>query len=90
MHIIAGSGHGKTHTMQYFIAKDMEDVLMADKSLMVIDNRSGLINNILKTRALWPEQIILIDPEDIAYPVSLNLFSVGQDRLQTHNDLERE
>ena len=90
MHIVAGSGHGKTQTMQYFIAKDLEDVARGDKSVVVIDSQGDLINNILKAKTVPPEQIVLIDPEDIAYPVSLNLFSVGQDRLQSYNDLERE
>ena len=90
MHIVAGSGHGKTQTMQYFIAKDLEDVAKGSKSVVVIDSQGDLINNILKAKTVPPEQIVLIDPEDIAYPVSLNLFSVGQDRLQTYNDLERE
>ena len=90
MHIIAGSGHGKTQTLQYFIAKDLEDVAKGNKSVVVIDSQGDLINNILKAKTLPPEQIVLIDPEDIAYPVSLNLFSVGQDRLKDYNDLERE
>ena len=89
-HIVAGSGHGKTQTLQYFIAKDLEDVARGDKSVVVIDSQGDLINNILKAKTLPPEQIVLIDPEDIAFPVSLNLFSVGQDRLKNYNDLERE
>jgi hypothetical protein len=90
MHIVAGSGHGKTQTLQYFIANDLEDVARGDKSIVVIDSQGDLINTILKASILPPEQIVLIDPEDIAFPVSLNLFSVGQDRLETYTDLERE
>jgi hypothetical protein len=90
MHIVAGSGHGKTQTLQYFIAKDLEAVARGDKSVVVIDSQGDLINTILKAKVLPPEQIVLIDPEDIAFPVSLNLFSVGQDRLQNYGDLERE
>lgn len=90
MHIVAGSGHGKTQTLQYFIAKDLEDVALGSKSVVVIDSQGDLINNILKAKTLPPEKIVLIDPEDIAFPVSLNLFSVGQNRLQNYNDLERE
>lgn len=89
-HIVAGSGHGKTQTMQYFIAKDLEAVARRDKSVVVIDSQGDLINTILKAKVLPPEQIVLIDPEDIQYPVSLNLFSVGQDRLETYDPLERE
>jgi hypothetical protein len=90
MHIVAGSGHGKTQTLQYFIARDLEEVARGDKSVVVIDSQGDLINTILKAKVLPPEQIVLIDPEDIAFPVSLNLFSVGQDRLQNYGDLERE
>lgn len=89
-HIVAGSGHGKTQTLQYFIAKDLEDVARGDKSVVVIDSQGDLINTILKARMLPPERIVLIDPEDIQYPVSLNLFSVGQDRLESYDPLERE
>lgn len=90
MHIVAGSGHGKTQSLQYFIAKDLEDVARGDKSVVVIDSQGDLINTILKAKTLPPEKIVLIDAEDIQYPVSLNLFSVGQDRLGGYNQLERE
>lgn len=90
MHMVAGSGHGKTQTLQYFIAKDLEAVARGDKSVVVIDSQGDLINTILHAKVLPPERIVLIDPEDIGYPVSLNLFSVGQDRLETYNPLERE
>jgi len=90
MHIVAGSGHGKTQTLQYFLARDLEDVVRGNKSVVVIDSQGDLINTILKARTLPPERIVLIDPEDITFPVSLNLFSVGQDRLTSYGDLERE
>lgn len=89
-HIVAGSGHGKTQTLQYFIAKDLEEVAQGNKSVVVIDSQGDLINTILHAKTLAPEQIVLIDPEDIGYPVCLNLFSVGQDRLEHYDPLERE
>lgn len=90
MHIVAGSGHGKTQTLQYFISGDLEDVARGDKTIIVIDSQGDLINTILAANVLPPEKIVLIDPEDIAYPVSLNLFSVGQDRLAGYTALDRE
>ncbi len=90
MHMVAGSGHGKTQTLQYFIAKDLEEVALRDRTVVVIDSQGDLINTILKAKVLPPERIVLIDPEDIAYPVCLNLFSVGQDRLESYDPLERE
>lgn len=89
-HIVAGSGHGKTQTLQYLIAKDLPDVAAGAKSVVVIDSQGDLIGNILRAKMLEPEDIVLINPEDIAYPVSLNLFSVGQERLDAYSPLERE
>jgi len=89
-HIVAGSGHGKTQTLQYLIAKDLLDVAAGAKSVVVIDSQGDLIGNILRAKVLEPEDIVLINPEDIAYPVSLNLFSVGHERLDEYSPLERE
>ncbi|MCR8551154.1 type IV secretory system conjugative DNA transfer family protein [Salipiger sp. P9] len=90
LHMVAGSGHGKTQTLQHFIARDLPDVARGDKSVVVIDSQGDLINTLLAARVLPPERIVLIDPEDIAFPVSLNLFSVGLDRLEGYDPLERE
>ncbi|WP_167647439.1 type IV secretory system conjugative DNA transfer family protein [Mameliella alba] len=89
-HIVAGSGHGKSQTLQYFITRDLEEVARGDKTVIVIDSQGDLINNLLRAQTLPPDRIVLIDPEDIGYPVSLNLFSVGQERLADYGDLERE
>lgn len=89
-HIVAGSGHGKTQTLQYFISRDLQDVARGDKTVIVIDSQGDMINTILNAKTVAPEQIVLIDPEDIGYPVCLNLFSVGQDRLEHYDPLERE
>jgi len=90
MHIVAGSGHGKTQTLQYLIAEDLPDVMERQKSVVVIDSQGDLIRTILGAQHLPPEQIVLIDPEDIAFPVCLNLFSVGMERLEDYSPLERE
>ena len=89
-HIVAGSGHGKTQTLQYLIANDLPDVAAGRKSVVVIDSQGDLIGNILRAKVLAPEDIVLINPEDIGYPVCLNLFSVGQERLNGYSPLERE
>jgi hypothetical protein len=90
VHIVAGSGHGKTQTMQYFIARDLGDIIRGDKSVVVIDSQGDLIQTILAAKHLPPERIVLIDPEDIAFPVALNLFSVGQERLQGYSAVDQE
>lgn len=90
LHMIAGSGHGKTQTLQHFIAGDLLGVARGDKSVVVIDSQGDLIRTILAAKHLPPERIVLIDPEDIEFPVALNLFSVGQDRLDSYSALDRE
>lgn len=90
MHMVAGSGHGKTQTIQYLIGCDLEEVRRGDKSVVVIDSQGDLIRTILAADVLSPERIVLIDPEDIEFPVALNLFSVGQERLDKYNALDRE
>jgi hypothetical protein len=90
VHIVAGSGHGKTQTMQYFIARDLADIIRGDKSVVVIDSQGDLIRTILAAKHLPPDRIVLIDPEDIAFPVALNLFSVGQERLQEYSPVDQE
>ena len=95
MHIVAGSGHGKSQTLQYLIAEDLEAVAAGERSVVVIDSQGDLINNIKQLKAFAPgeplhERIVIIDPTDVAFPVSLNLFDVGQSRLEGYDALERE
>ncbi|QXT41150.1 type IV secretory system conjugative DNA transfer family protein [Gymnodinialimonas ceratoperidinii] len=90
LHMVAGSGHGKTQTLQYLIVQDLPHIASGDRSAVVIDSQGDLIKTILKHSGLPPERIVLIDPEDIEWPVSLNLFSAGQERLAGYNTLERE
>jgi len=94
-HIVAGTGHGKTQTLQYLISQDLEEVKKGNRSIVVIDSQGDLINK-LRNLEVFAEggdlhdRICIIDPEDIEYPVSLNLFDVGQDRLKGYEPLQRE
>ena len=94
-HIVAGSGHGKTQTLQYLITRDLEVVSEGKRSVVVIDSQGDLIENI-SNLAIFAEggaladRIVIIDPTDVEWPVSLNLFDVGQDRLAGYAPLERE
>ena len=94
-HIVAGSGHGKTQTLQYLIAKDLEAVAEGTRSVVVIDSQGDLIRNIAGLKVFAPgeplhDRVVIIDPTDVEYPVSLNLFDVGQARLAGYAQLERE
>lgn len=90
--IVAGSGHGKTQTLQYLIAHDLERVATGNASVVVIDSQGDLIRNISRLQffADHPDKLCLIDPTDIEFPVALNLFDVGMDRIRGYSPLERE
>ena len=94
-HIVAGSGHGKTQTLQFLIARDLEAMLDSDRSIIVLDSQGDLIRTIAKLKLFAPgeplhDRIVIIDPNDVEWPVSLNLFDVGIERLSGYAPLERE
>lgn len=71
MELCAGTGHGKTQTLQYFIAQDIN----TDASVVVIDSQGDLIRNISRVKGI-EDRIVLIDPTDLEYPPALNIFDV--------------
>jgi len=94
-HIVAGSGHGKTQTLQYLIGHDLEAVARGRRTVIVLDSHGDLISSIAGLAEFAPggslhERAVIIDPTDVEWPVSLNLFDVGVDRLQGYAPLERE
>ena len=94
-HIVAGSGHGKTQTLQYMIAEDLDAVARGERSVIVLDSQGDLIRNIARLQVFAPggplhDRIVIIDPTDVEYPVSLNLFDVGLERLDRYSQLDRE
>ena len=94
-HIVAGSGHGKTQTLQYLIGQDLDAVAAGERTVIVLDSQGDLIRNISNLAEFAPggplhDRIVVIDPTDVEYPVSLNLFDVGIDRLKGYAPLERE
>lgn len=94
-HICAGTGFGKTQTLQFLINEDLPAVARGERSLVVIDSQDDLINTIKGLKAFAPgeplhDRLVLIDPSDVEYPVALNLFDVGMERVETYDPLRRE
>lgn len=94
-HIVAGSGHGKTQTLQYLIASDLEAVADGNRTVIVLDSQGDLIRTIADLKVFAPgeplhDRVVIIDPSDVEWPVSLNLFDVGMERLSGYAPLERE
>ena len=95
MHIVAGSGHGKTQTLQHLILRDLEAVAAGEASIIVMDSQSDLINTIAGLEVFAPggalaDRLVHIDPTDIEWPVALNLFDAGLERLDQYAPLDRE
>lgn len=93
--IVAGTGHGKTQTLQYLIAQDLERVAEGGASVIVIDSQSDMIRTIAGLKEFGPGggldgKLCLIDPHDIEYPVCLNLFDVNLERVNQYKPLDRE
>ena len=94
-HIVAGSGHGKTQTLQYLIAEDLKAVERGERSVVVIDSQGDLINKLKRLKLFAPgeplhDKIVIIDPKDVEWPVSLNMFDVQLERLDQYSQLDRE
>jgi hypothetical protein len=93
--IVAGTGQGKTQTLQSLICGDLDAVANGKASIVVIDSQGDLIKNIAGLKLFAEGQplhgkLCLIDPTDIEYPVQLNLFALGKERLDTYSKLDRE
>ena len=93
--IVAGSGHGKTQTLQRLILHDLVKVSKGGASIVVLDSQGDLINNI-RNLDIFAEgkplakRLVVIDPTDVEYPVSLNLFDVNMKRINSYSQLDRE
>jgi hypothetical protein len=93
--IVAGSGHGKTQTLQHLIAQDLDKVASGEATVIVIDSQGDMIRTLSHLKAFAPGQamadrLVLIDPTDIDYPLALNLFDVNMERLNRYSPVERE
>jgi len=79
-HILAGTGHGKTQLLQKLILDDIDE----GRGFMVIDSQGDMIRKISMMKIFDPssyesisEKLIIIDPEDVEYPASLNMFALS-------------
>ena len=92
MHVVGGSGHGKTQLLQHLILHDLDQLKAGQGSIIVIDSQGDMLKNILSLRSVgeMADRLIIIDPNDIEYPPALNLFDFGLERLIHFNIVDRE
>lgn len=95
--IVGGTGHGKTQLLQSMIYNDLTTNRTAPPGMVVIDSQGDLIRTLLRLPefdrddpASIADRLILIDPEDVEYPVALNLFAIDHDRIEQYSPADRE
>jgi hypothetical protein len=96
-HIVGGTGHGKTQLLQLMIYRDLLKAAEGKGSVVVIDSQGDLIRTISHLALFDPNQpgsladkLVLIDPDDVAYPPSLNLFDLEMGDLERYDAADRE
>jgi hypothetical protein len=87
-HLVAGSGHGKTQTLQSIIAGDLTG---ADRpALVIIDSQGDMLRKIERLGLFdHNDHLIVIDPEDDWSP-ALNMFDVNRQRHHSYTRVVRE
>ncbi len=92
MHVIGGSGHGKTQLLQHLIFHDLKRV--KPPALIVIDSQGDMLRKIqrldLFTGSPLLDRLVLIDPEDVEFPPALNMFDMTNARLSGYSLSHRE
>lgn len=93
--LCAGTGHGKTNAISTMLQRDLETVAREECSIVLMDSQNQLIPEIASLKLFAPGgplhgKLVHIDPSDIEFPVQLNLFSLGTERLDSYSALERE
>lgn len=93
MHVVGGSGHGKTQFLQHLVFHD----LMRDDppALVIIDSQGEMLRNIQNLELFAPgnplsERLIIIDPEDVEHPPALNMFDIKPPRLGAYSQTIKE
>ena len=96
-HILGGTGHGKTQLLQHLILADIERAQFERRSIVVIDSQGDLIRKLSRLRIFSRNsdrslysRVCLIDPTDIEYPASLNIFDLDRARVDQYGPAERE
>jgi len=94
MHVVGGTGAGKTQLLQNLILFDLESD--DPPALVIVDSQGDLIRNIAHMALFDPEcgrladRLVYITPKDTRYPPALNIFDVNQARLGRYDETTKE
>jgi hypothetical protein len=88
MHIIGGTGAGKTTLIENLI---LHDIRSDDPpSLVLIDPHSDLVRKLTRADLGIEDRLIIIDPRDTQHPPALNIFAVNRERMDEYDEATRE
>ena len=97
MHVLAGTGHGKTQLLQHLIVSDLERDAHDIPSMVILDSQGDMIEALKRLAIFDPDRtgsladrLLIVDPSDVAFPPALNLFDVQSDRLKNYDQRDRE
>lgn len=93
--IVAPPGTGKSTLLQYLISRDLDLVAGDQASIVVMESNRDLIKAIEGLKVFAPGErldgkLVVIDAEDVEWPVALNLFDVGLDDARSYSPAEHE
>ena len=89
-HILAGSGHGKTQTLQHLILSDLQSP--NPPGLVIIDSQGDMLSKVshLGLFEEHDDRLVIIDPRDVEHPPALNMFDVNLERINRYGAADRE
>ncbi|WP_157785801.1 type IV secretory system conjugative DNA transfer family protein [Bradyrhizobium liaoningense] len=93
--IVAPPGAGKSTLLQYLISRDLELVAADQASVVVMESNRDLIKAIEGLKVFAPGErldgkLVVIDAEDVEWPVALNLFDVGIGEMHSYSPAQHE
>jgi hypothetical protein len=93
MHVVGGSGHGKTQLLQHLIFNDLSRP--SPPSLVVIDSQGEMLRKVQQLALFAPgrplsERLIIVDPEDVSHPPALNMFDTKASRHGDYSQAVKE
>jgi hypothetical protein len=94
MHVVGGSGAGKTQWLQTLILHHLEKD--DPPALVIVDSQGDLINRLSHLALFDPDggrladRLVLITPKDIAHPPAINVFDIPRGRIEGYDQATRE
>src|SRR3984957_7418916 len=93
MHVVGGSGHGKTQLLQRLILEDLQRE--RPPALIIIDSQGEMLRKLQQLELFAPggplsRRLIIIDPEDVEHPPALNMFDLKAARLGSYSLMIKE